>query len=75
MTAASYYRLILEGLKGLPPETLAEIADFVLFVRRRVLEPEVFEEELRSALLNSELRQLSRDETSHLEEEFARYDQ
>lgn len=75
MTAQSYQQLIVEGIQGLPPETLAEIADFVYFVRRRVVQPQAFEEELAQALLKVDLRQLSRSEAEHLEQEFDDYDQ
>jgi hypothetical protein len=74
MTAPIYQQLIIEGIKGLPPESLAEIADFVYFVRKRILEPQAFQEELRNAGLGVELRQLSRDEEKHLEKEFEDYD-
>ena len=75
MTAQSYQRVILEGIRGLPAETLAEIAEFILFVRKRVLEPEAFDDELRAILLNAELKQLSRAEEMHLESEFENYEQ
>jgi len=74
MTAQTYRQIILEGIKGLPPEVLAEIADFVYFVRKRALQPQAFEEELQTVLLNAELRQMSRDEEAHLEKEFEGYD-
>ncbi len=73
MTAQNYKQLIIEGIKGLPPEVLAEIVDFIYFVRKRVLQPQAFEEELQElqgALVNIELQQLSRDEEAHLEKEF-----
>ena len=75
MTTQSYQQLILEGIKGLPPEILAEIADFIYFVRKRAVQPQVFEEELQNALMRVELRQLSRDEEAHVEKEFEGYDQ
>ena len=75
MTAPAYQQLIIEGLKGLPPEVLAEITDFVYFVRKRLLQPQAFEEEMQNTLLHEELRQLSRDEEAHIEQEFAGYDQ
>ena len=31
MMTQNYQQLIIEGIKGLPPETLAEIADFIFF--------------------------------------------
>jgi hypothetical protein len=75
MTAQTYQQLIIEGIKGLPPEILAEIADFIYFVRKRAVQPQAFEEELENARLRVELRQLSRDEETHLEKEFEGYDQ
>lgn len=75
MTAPTYRDLILESIDGLPAEALAEIAGYVSFVRRRVLQPRAFEDELRAALLALELKQLSGAEEAHLEEEFANYDQ
>ena len=75
MKTQTYQQLIIEGIKGLPPEILAEIADFIFFVRKRVMQPEAFEEELQNALLKVELRQLSYDEEAHLEKEFEDYDQ
>ena len=74
MTTQMYQQLIIEGIKGLPTEMLTEIADFVYFVRKRVSQPRVFEQDQRDALLNVELKQLSREETSHLEEEFTDYE-
>lgn len=75
MTIQTYQQLIIEGIRGLPPEILAEIADFIYFVRKRALQPQAFEEDLQNALLRFELRQLSRDEEAHLEKEFEGYDQ
>ena len=74
MMTQTYQQLIIEGVKDLPLETLAEIVDFIYFLRKRVLQPEIFEEELQSTLLNFELRQLSRNEEAHLEKEFEEYD-
>jgi len=75
MTTQTYEQLIIQGIKGLPPETLAEIAAFVYFVRQRALQPQTFNEELQNALLGEELKKLSRTEEAHLEEEFAGYEQ
>ncbi|HET7091322.1 MAG TPA: hypothetical protein VFL17_22030 [Anaerolineae bacterium] len=74
MTSQTYEQIIVEGIKGLPEEMLAEIADFVYFVRKRATQPQAYEEELLSALLNAELRQMSRDEEEHLDQEFRDYD-
>ncbi len=64
MTGQTYQQLITEGIRGLPAETLAEITDFIYFVRKRALEQHSFEEELK---------QLSRAEVAHLEKEFEDY--
>jgi hypothetical protein len=69
-----YQQLILEGIKDLPPEVLLEIVDFIYFARKRTLQPYAFAEEVYPALLGAELRQLSRDEEAHLEDEFKDYD-
>ena len=75
MTTQTYQQLIIEGIKGLPPEILAEIVDFIFFVRKRVIQPEVFEAELQNVLLRLDLKQLNRDEETHLEKEFEGYEQ
>ena len=69
-----YQQLILEGIKDLPPEVLVEIVDFIYFVRKRTLQPQAFAEKVYPALLDAELRQLSRAEEAHLEDEFKDYD-
>ncbi len=74
MTPPTYQQLILEGLTGLPPEALIEIVDFIYCVRKRTLQPQTFAEDLRQIFLQAELRQLSRAEEAHLEEEFHDYD-
>jgi len=75
MTEQTYQQLIVQGIRGLPAETLAEIVDFIYFLRKRARQPDIFAEELRSVLLGEELKQLSRDEETHLEQEFADYEQ
>jgi hypothetical protein len=74
MTTEAYEELILDGLKGLPPAALGEITDFIYFVRKRVLQPQAFADEMHALGLRSELKQLSRDEEDHLEKEFAGYE-
>lgn len=66
MTPQTYQQLILDGIDGLPPDLLAEITDFVYFVRKRTLEQQNFE---------AELRQLSQSQVIHLEKEFDAYEQ
>ena len=70
----TYRQLIYEGINGLTPDMLAEIVDFVYFVRKRNLEPQAFAEDLRTTLLNKELRDLSRNEEQHMDKEFEDYD-
>ena len=74
MEAQVYQQMIAEGIKTLPPELLSEVADFVYLLRKRVQDPQAFAAEQRDFLLSAELIQLSRDETRHLEEEFADYE-
>ena len=74
MTQPTYQQLILEGIAGLPQETLLEIVDFIYFVRKRTLQPRAFAEDIQHVLLQAELRQLSRDEEAHVEDEFKDYD-
>lgn len=66
--------LLIEGVKDLPEAALKEVVEFALFVRKRTLQPEAFEEELYAQLLGRELTDLSRHETAHVEEEFKGYD-
>jgi len=43
MLTLDYERFIVKEIKGLPPESLAEIAHFVYFIRQRVKQPQLFE--------------------------------
>lgn len=74
MNTQNYEQLIVSGIKGLPPEMLREVADFVYFLRRRAIDPESFAEEQYRILLEEDLSNLNESETKHLEEEFADYD-
>lgn len=74
METTSYEKIIVSGIKGLPTETLREIADFVYFVRRRAVDPKSFEDEQFRALVESDLGVLNESELKHLEEEFADYE-
>lgn len=42
MENGKYFSLIVEGLRDLPEDALAEIAGFVWLTRKRVLNPEAF---------------------------------
>ncbi len=70
----SYQQLILNGIQTLPPNALAEIVDFVYFIRRKCQQPERFAEEYYETLLKTELQTMNRQEQIHLEQEFADYE-
>ncbi len=74
MTVQTYHELIAEGIKELPEHTLAEITDFVYFVRQRVL-GENAESDLYQTMLDLERNRLVAESEAHLEEEFAGYEQ
>ena len=74
MTTETYQQAILRGLQGLPSEALAEVTDFVYFLRKRLLRPEEFDEDMRALTLRGHLTALSEDEESHLGEEFEDYE-
>ncbi len=74
METMSYEKIIVSGIKGLPTETLREIADFVYFVRRRAIDPTSFQNEQFHALVDGDLSILDESELKHLEEEFADYE-
>jgi len=58
-------QLVLDSMKGLPPQALAEVADFAEFLKQRGRK--------RRSLAGT-LSELSRAEEAHLEEEFRDYD-
>ncbi len=62
----SYEQLINEGVKGLPPELLAEIADFVYFVRKRFTQPQTFAADLETTLLATETPPNDKDDKAWL---------
>lgn len=73
MHVQDYHRIITEGIKDLPESALAEIADFVTFVRLRVRSSASGGMDLYALLLQMERHQLSAASQSHLEEEFKDY--
>ena len=46
MYTKDFRQLIMEGIRDMPSEALAEIADFVYFVRKRLINPTDYEQEL-----------------------------
>lgn len=75
MIAQDYRQLIIEGINDLPPDILAEITDYVYFVRKRAVRPRDFQDELMRTLLDTELNTFERQEMAHLEEEFHGYEE
>ncbi len=69
-----YQQMILDGIQTLPQDALAEIADFVYFVRQKIIHPKAFQNKIRDSLLTTESLSLSQAEESHLEQEFADYE-
>ncbi|WP_128545475.1 hypothetical protein [Larkinella soli] len=70
-TGVNWEELIKEGIKGLPERYLSEVADFVVFIRRKALSREDYNlDEIRK-----ELSQLDTRERQHLEDEFENFDQ
>jgi hypothetical protein len=70
----TYQQLIFAGIQRLPPDALAELVDFVYFIRKKCLQPQRFEDERYETLLQTELHSLSHAEQAHLEQEFADYE-
>ena len=75
MTTETYQKMIVAGLDGLPDNFLAEIADFVLFLRHKLEYPNVFVEEVGQSLLQPAMQVGWQESLAHLEEEFVDYDQ
>ena len=67
----TYQKLIIEGIQELPPASLSEIMDFVYFIRKKALQPELFKQEIQS--LQQSLDMINREELNHLEAEFENY--
>lgn len=72
-SSINYSQLILHEIQGLPQETLREIVNFVIFVRKRTLFPEKMEEDLMMELWQKELTAMNHTECEHLENEFQNY--
>ncbi len=75
MTTQAYQELIVQGIQRMPPHILAEVADFVYFVRQRRMEVDENQEAAYTASIHEELRMLSQASIKHLEEEFENYEQ
>jgi len=64
-------RFIWQSIKDLPNESVDEILSYVIYVRKKNMQPELFDTECE--ILAEELRQNSLKETQHLESEFENY--
>lgn len=53
MTTKDYRQLILQGTQDLPPESLAEIVDFIFFIRQKLFQPQHFDDALQQSLPTS----------------------
>ena len=56
MTTETYQEKILAGMDGLPDEVLAEIADYVYYLRRKVTMPDLYAAEVHRGMLQYTLR-------------------
>ncbi len=75
MTPQVYKQLILNGIQDLSPNLLAEVANFVYFLRKQNEEPDAFTSDQFELLLGKDLQQFDLAEMRHLEEEIADYQQ
>jgi len=71
----SYKQLIVDGIQDLPADGLAEIVDYVYFLRKRVTAPAALRAEQYALLLHQDLRQMNRAQAEHLDMEFVDYEQ
>ncbi|MDQ3320991.1 MAG: hypothetical protein M3525_00835 [Acidobacteriota bacterium] len=69
MNQTHYEQIIAAGVKHLSPERQREVADFVYFLREREAGSAKYEQ-----LIEADLAEFSKEESKHLEEEFADYD-
>ena len=74
MTSTALQRIIQNGICDLPEESLQEVANFVIFIRARLVQGKNFNEKALLAFLTKELQLLNESETSHLEQEFENYE-
>lgn len=64
--SAALKQLITKGIEGLPEPYLSEVADFMVFVRHKVIGEQSYDFEG----IRQELHELSKRELRYLEEEF-----
>ena len=66
-----FQEVITKGIQGLPKKYLSEVADFVVFMRRKAFDGK---ETYNFDDINHELSLLDAREIKHLEEEFKDFD-
>ncbi len=72
----AYEELIVKGIRGLPQDALAQVADFVYFLRQKTWHPEVIADAEYVAVVQLERGNAQKTEWQHLlEVEFADYEQ
>ena len=62
---------IWQNIKDLPQENVNEILNFIIYIRKKIYNPELFNIDYSD--INQELTHKSKHETKHLEEEFLNY--
>lgn len=75
LTPQVYKELIVSGIQDLPPTLLAQVANFVYFMRNQVEDPDAFAAAQYQLLLAKTLSELDTTECNHVETEFADYEQ
>ncbi|MCU0443702.1 MAG: hypothetical protein MUE85_02210 [Microscillaceae bacterium] len=68
-----FKEMILRGIQDLSEDSLQQIAEFVFFIRKKNLEPEIFAQEFEYVLHNNILNDVDNVELKHLEDEFSIY--
>lgn len=69
---ADIMALIWANIQDLPKESMAEILDFIVFIRAKNFQPEIFKPPYNT-LIKEDLSVLNEEETAHLEQEFKDY--
>jgi len=62
---------INQSINNLPEDSLYEILNFVIYIRKKVYQPELFN--LDTNIINDELKSKTSHEINHLESEFENY--
>jgi hypothetical protein len=65
----SLKELLIEGTKDSPDSAVEEILEQVYFIRKKTMNPKVFQEEMSDNLLSQELKAMHKHELAHLEGE------